>query len=239
MTLIFTLYEPLHIVAHLDRRLPPSHYDSLLGGLHARPAVIEHGGAQSGIQLRLSPLGARALLGIPAGELAQHDFAAPDVLGPIADEIQERLAESADWPDRFAILDRILSGRLGVDAPGPPQAVTQAWQLIVAAGGTISVSAIAREVGWSERQLSKRFGEEIGLTPKQAARVVRFDRARRALQTQLLRDGAVDIAWVAATCGYFDQPHMIRDFHEFSGSTPSDWLRAEFRNVQAWAEDPA
>ena len=73
LTLIFTLDEPLTVLAHPDARQPPAEFGALLGGLHSAPALIGHDGAQSGIQVALRPLGARALLGLPAGELAEID----------------------------------------------------------------------------------------------------------------------------------------------------------------------
>src|ERR1700761_6053698 len=83
LTMIFTLDEPLTIVAHPDPRQPPGEYGALLGGLHSVPALITHAGAQSGIQVALRPLGARALLGLPAGELAALDLPAEAVLGGV------------------------------------------------------------------------------------------------------------------------------------------------------------
>src|SRR6266702_4381067 len=79
LTLIFTLDEPLTIVAHPDRGQPPGEFGTLLGGLHSVPALITHAGAQSGIQVALRPLGARALLGRLAGAVrgAGRDPAPP------------------------------------------------------------------------------------------------------------------------------------------------------------------
>src|SRR5580692_6328722 len=76
LTLILTLDEPLTMAAHADPRQPPGEFGTLLGGLHSRPALIAHEGAQSGIQVALRPLGARTLLGLPAGELAAIDVPA-------------------------------------------------------------------------------------------------------------------------------------------------------------------
>src|SRR5215831_1425021 len=59
ITLIFTLDEPLHLVEHVDRSRPPATYQSVIGGLHATSVVIAHDGAQSGIQLGVSPLASR------------------------------------------------------------------------------------------------------------------------------------------------------------------------------------
>src|SRR6516162_4274833 len=78
LTLIFTLDEPLTIAAHPDPGQPPGEFGTLLGGMHSTPALIAHDGAQSGIQVALRPLGARALLGLPAGELAETDVPAQD-----------------------------------------------------------------------------------------------------------------------------------------------------------------
>jgi hypothetical protein len=67
LTFIVTLDDPLVIEAHVDPRQPAAAYDTLLGGLHTSPALITHDGRQSGIQLGLTPLGARRLAGLPAG----------------------------------------------------------------------------------------------------------------------------------------------------------------------------
>lgn len=231
MTVIVTLDEPLQIARHIDPARPASRYDALVGGLHATPVVVAHDGAQSGIQLRVSPLASRALFGCPAAELASVDVAAEDVLGRVATELHERVAGAAEWQERFAILDAALSPRIAPDRAAPA-AVAHAWRLLLASGGCAAVAAIAREIGWSERHLTNRFRQEIGLTPKRAGRIIRFDRARHALQAQYLAGGRADIARVAADCGYFDQSHLDRDFSEFATLPPSSWLAHEFGNVQ-------
>src|SRR5271166_2174761 len=112
LTLIFTIYEPLTVLEHPDPHQGAGDYLSLAGGLHDVPALISHDGRQSGIQLRLRPLGARAILGVPAGELAHIDVHGTDVLGGLASEIHERLRSVASWPARFAVLDELLLRRL-------------------------------------------------------------------------------------------------------------------------------
>jgi len=225
LTLIFTLHEPLRVVRHADPRQAPGSYRALVGGLHTSAAVVEHGGAQSGIQLRLSPLGARGLLGVPAGELAGLDLHATELLGRLGDDLQEQLRAAGSWGARFRLLDERLGRVLDLDRVPPPE-VRRAWHLLCASGGTARIADVARAVGWSERHLAARFRTEVGLTPKVAARVVRFDRARRMFP----RSGG---ATVAATCGYADQSHLVRDFVDFTGLSPSAWLAAEVGNLQA------
>jgi hypothetical protein len=138
LTLIFTLDEPLTIVAHPDPGQPPGEYGTLLGGLHSVPALITHAGAQSGIQVALRPLGARALLGLPAGELAALDLPAEAVLGGVCAELREKLRSAAGWPERFAVLDEILLRR-AADADVAPE-VSWAWHELLREGGATRVS---------------------------------------------------------------------------------------------------
>jgi len=239
LTLIFTLDEPLTIAAHPDPGQPPGEFGALLGGLHSAPALITHAGAQSGIQVALRPLGARALLGLPAGELAELDVPADAVLGAVCAELRDRVRAATTWPERFAVMDEILlrrvaaGGRPGPDGPAPE--VSWAWGELLQEGGTLRVSALADGTGWSGRHLTSRFRTEIGLTPKAAARVIRFDRARKLLVRRLAGDGDYLLADLAADCGYFDQAHLAREFRSLAGCPPSQWLAEEFRNVQAGA----
>ena len=224
LTVIFTLDEPLRIARHVDPAQGPGAYETLVGGLHMSPAVIEHDGSQSGIQLQLSPLGARALFGVPAGELAGIDVSGRELLGARAAVVREQLREAASWPERFQVLDRELGRQLTAYCR-PPAEVCQAWRMLRRSSGTASIAQIAREVGWSDRQLAREFRREIGLTPKAAGRVIRFDRARRLLPRY---SGAV----VAAECGYADQAHLVREFVAFTGLSPTRWLAEEVGNLQ-------
>src|SRR5690349_342928 len=237
LTLIFTLDEPLTIEAHPDPGQPPGEYGTLLGGLHSVPALITHAGAQSGIQVALRPLGARALLGLPAGELAEIDLPAEAVLGGVCAELRDRVRAAAGWPERFAVLDEILLRR-AAHADVAPE-VSWAWRQLLREGGALRVSELAAGTGWSGRHLTSRFRAEIGLTPKAAARVIRFDRARRLLVRKLTAGGDYLLADLAADCGYFDQAHLAREFRALAGCPPSQWLAEEFRNVQAgnWLGD--
>jgi AraC-like DNA-binding protein len=244
LTLIITLDDPLTVARHPDPADRPGDYRTLVGGLHTTPALITHPGRQSGIQVQLSPLGARALLGLPAGELAGRDLAADDVLGQVAAELHEQMRTAADWPARFAILDELLLARADLDQQVPAD-IAEAWRRLLRSGGQVGAAELAGHVGWSPRYLQRRLLAETGLTPKAAARVTRFDRARRILQRQAgPADGrpsgsgpGATLADVAAGCGYYDQAHLAREFRALAGCPPTTWLADEFRNVQASVPD--
>ena len=120
--------------------------------------------------------------------------------------------------------------------PGVAPEVSFAWRRLLRAGGALRVSDLAAETGWSGRHLTSRFRTEIGLTPKAAARVIRFHRARHLLVREATAGGnGYRLADLAAACGYFDQAHLAREFRSLAGCPPSQWLAEEFRNIQAGA----
>jgi AraC-like DNA-binding protein len=239
LTMIFTLDEPLHVAEHPDPAQPGGDFVTLAGGLHSVPAVITHDGYQSGIQLALNPLGARAFFGFPAGELAGIDAEASAVCGSLATEIHERIQAATSWADRFVVLEEVLARRLADRQPkGRAEVIPEvgfAWRRLVSTGGTIGVSALAGETGWSDRHLRTRFNAEFGISPKTAARVVRFDRARRLLQRRAASGRRLDLAALAVYCGYYDQAHLDAEFRVLAGASPTTWLAREFRNLQSSA----
>jgi AraC-like DNA-binding protein len=260
LTVIITLDEPLTIQEHPDPRQPASAHQVLVGGLHTSPALVTHDGSQSGIQLGVTPLGARVLLDAPAGALATLDVEGDQVIGRFAADLQDRVRAAASWASRFAILDAWFAARAGLGlgselslpgGAGPVPArtgpmdtraliapeVRYAWRTLLATHGAVPVAELARETGWSARHLDNRFRAEIGLTPKAAARVIRFDRARRMLMRRVGSGGPPALAALAAAGGYYDQAHLAREFRGLAGVPPSRWLAEEFRNVQVHGPD--
>ena len=83
------------------------------------------------------------------------------------------------------------------------------------------MGTLAERAGRSRRHLTARFREHVGLAPKTVARIIRFDRAVGLLQ----KGSGLSFVELAQECGYFDQAHLIRDFHEFAGTTPREFAR--------------
>jgi AraC-like DNA-binding protein len=197
-------------------------FTSFVAGLHDGFALTEHGGRQAGVELRLTPLGAFRLLGMPSSELAHRAVEVDALEGRPLAELADHLASARDWPARFELLDAVLLRR-AAEGPEVEPAVAWAWRQLVAAHGNIPVSVLADEAGWSRRHFIARFRQHVGLAPKPAGRVIRFNRA-----VQLLRgDGAASVSAVAAACGYADHSHLVRDFHDLAGCTPTALVDAQ------------
>jgi AraC-like DNA-binding protein len=222
LTVVLALGPPTRLAAMPDPRQPPAEFRALAGGLATRPAVIAHDGNQYGIQLDLTPAGARALLGVPTGELGAGVVRLEDLLGGHVPELLDRLASARTWPARFPVLDEFLERRLGALPPARTP-LRLAWSRLVSTSGAVAVANLADEVGWSRRHLSDRFRAEFGLSPKELARVVRFERSKLLIQ----RGALPTLAAVAATCGYYDQAHLAREWCSLAGCPPSVWLSGE------------
>jgi AraC-like DNA-binding protein len=237
LTLIFTLDDPLVMAAHPDPGQSPGVFDALVGGLHTRPALIANPGRQSGVQLAMNPLGARALLGMPAAEIAGHDFHVEDLLGTaFVTRLRERMLHAATWSECLDTIEELLIERLDAGAGFRPE-VQHVWRALLFSGGAADVAGLAKSVGWSTRHLSAEFRTEFGVGPKAFGRLVRFRRVVARLPRAA--ESGLSLAEVAAAHGYYDQSHLAAEFRAFAGCPPTAWLAEEFRNFQVrrgWEE---
>jgi len=215
VTLVISLAGPV--------RMAGQSLQALVGGLHTRAVLIRQDRVQEGLQLELDPLGVRTLFGVTAAELSGSVCDLAEFgLGSLPD----RLRELPTWAERFTLLDDVLAAR-AVEPVAPAPELGEAWRRMRGADGRVRVGELAGEVGWSRRHLGERFRAELGLAPKQAARVLRFERAGR-----LLRRGHTDLAALAVGCGFYDQAHLTNEWHALAGCTPGTWIAEELPFLQ-------
>ncbi|WP_406632647.1 helix-turn-helix domain-containing protein [Amycolatopsis sp. WGS_07] len=191
-------------------------------GLHDRVVRFVQAGQHSGIAVGLPPRAAFRLLDVKMTELANRRGDLVDLLGRPVLEVVERLAEAADWPSRFTVLDQFLLSALQVR---PVDDMTgAAWHRLQRAGGAISIAALADELSVSTRTLELRFRAQIGVSPKNAARILRFQHAVHLLG----RDCRGGLSSIAHECGYTDHAHFAKEVRVMAGCTPTQ-LRATLR----------
>ena len=196
---------------------------SMAAGL-APAGVRGRGSDVECLQIRLSPLLSHSVLGI-SPELGGSVVALEDLWGSDAERTEEQLRAASSWDERFAIaevaLRRRQERRLRVD----PE-IAFAWGRMVTDKGGVRVEDLATQVGWSRKRLWSRFGSQLGVSPKRAARLIRFDHAAHRLAA------GQSAAQVAADGGYGDQSHLHRDVMTFAGVTPkavaaAPWLAVD------------
>lgn len=239
LTLVLTFDEPVVSGPSPQQAFGPQadSADVVLGGLHTRPVYLAQPVVQTGVQLAVRPLAAPMLFGVPAAELREHTVHAQDVLGAQVELLRERLGELPTWEARFSALGDYLRHRLATAAPRlvPRAEVGEAWKWLAWHRGNGSMAALARHVHLSERQLSTLFRAELGLSPKAVARLMRFEHARQHIGHRVRQGLPLELAATAHHCGYADHSHLVRDFRQYAGASPSRWVVEEFRNIQAGA----
>jgi AraC-like DNA-binding protein len=199
---------------------------SFVAGLGTSPSTVRGAATWTCIELRLTPHGAHRLFRVPMSELTNHAVELEHLV-PEARELEERLRDAREWSERLDLVEAFLLRRLADSQPVHPE-VEWSWRHLYATHGRASIGAMTTELGWSHRRLIARFREQIGLTPKALARVIRFDRAVAALR------GPAALAEIAYACGYADQAHLTREFRELAGVSPRSF-RAAMRDSGAIA----
>jgi AraC-like DNA-binding protein len=192
-----------------------------VAGLTDQPTLVGSPGHAFCMQVNFTPLGARRILGLDLNEIAGLVVPADAVLGAAFRGLEERLAHAADWPQRFAIIERYLLDRLDHGAELTPL-VEAGYAQLVATGGQLDIAALAGKLEVSRKHLSTLFLREVGMAPKTVARLLRFETALAALRSGEVRS----LADLAYACGYADQSHFNGEFRAMSGQSPTALLRA-------------
>ncbi|MEU9254779.1 helix-turn-helix domain-containing protein [Streptomyces sp. NPDC048270] len=199
---------------------PLAAHTAVACGMRTSGLAVEHRGPVAGVEVTLTPWCAYTLFGgHPLARLGRGPLDLAELIGPRAAALRERLAEASGPPARFAVLDRTLAELLTAGPPPAPP-VVRAWRGLHASAGGAPIPQLAHEVGWCQSQLERRFREQVGLTPKGCARVIRLRNALRLLR------GGLPGAELAAAAGFHDQSHLSREFKSMTGTTLGRYLAA-------------
>jgi AraC-like DNA-binding protein len=189
---------------------------STIVGPHTNRHIISPGRNHLMIKVGFQPGGLYRFLGIPMNELLDKDtFDGVDLLGNEMNEVIDRLAEADSFDEMKMNVEHFLLKYLWrLKQPLP---IDQVLPLLIKERGLLKIDQLASLACLSIRQFERVFQQRIGLPPKHFSRMVRF------AQAWIIKEQQPHISWikVAHQCGYFDQMHLIRDFHEFAGVNPS------------------
>jgi len=167
------------------------------------------------ILVGFQPGGMHRLLRIPMNDLQNLPIDSTLLLGREIDEVTEQLNEAADLDQMVTVVEQYLLKKVkGLKSLLP---VDQVLIQMSQQKDLVNVDQVAKQACVSVRQLERQFKERTGMPPKLFTRLVRFSRA------WVLREKYKDISWlkIAHSCDYADQMHMIRDFKDFVGVTPT------------------
>jgi AraC-like DNA-binding protein len=186
-------------------------------GQLTRVLVLEPGPEIDTLGIRLRPAGARAILHVPLGELVDREVPLDDLMGAAGARFPADLMSRESSSERFRFAIGFLRARWA-SGRAPHPALTHAVAQVLGHRGRVRIDRLAKEVGWSVRQLERRFARDVGTSPKRLARVVRVN----ALLARLRDQPSPDWADLALDLGFADQSHLIREFREMAGASPAD-----------------
>jgi AraC-like DNA-binding protein len=170
------------------------------------------------VGLRFRPGAASGILGLRGAELADARVGVSELWGRSEMERLEEVLDACASPRRAAdVLEAAVESRIR-EAPDP--AVERVVAALEARKPEVRVSALARWIGLSERQLLRRCTAALGYGPKTLDRIFRFQRFR----SLALRLPHLGLAQLAAAAGYADQPHLTRECVRLRGDTPAGFL---------------
>jgi AraC-like DNA-binding protein len=219
----------LEIIIHLDERyrLIEGEGPEVCGvtgvtGMQLGPLLIEAPERPCRvIGIRLHPLGARAVLGLPLTEIAGLNVDLPDLLGAEADYLADACASAPDAEATIHAAARWCTARMTVAFARVRPEPVAAWAAseIVRRAGAVSIAELRDYTGASRARLTTAFRDWVGVTPKTYARIHRFSRTMNRLV-----GWSGTLSELAAECGYYDQPHMNAEFRALSGLAPREFL---------------
>jgi AraC-like DNA-binding protein len=217
--LAFNLADPIEQVGTASESLTPHH--SNIYGPMTTPIRVRTLGRMEVLGVCFRPGRAYPFISYPAGELTNRCIRTDDILDSEALQIVERILRDCHMTDeRIKILDLHFLHRLEKDVSNDFSTAAAADR-IETNRGRVKIYSLAKSVGWSSRQLERRFKERVGMSPKQLCRNVRFKSAFQHLASSR-RD---PFASTAMDCGYYDQSHMIKDFKHYTGTSPAAFFR--------------
>jgi AraC-like DNA-binding protein len=201
---------------------------AVVSGAHGRGFVPDTPEEAFIIGIHFKPGGAFPFLGLPAGDLVDSHIDLETLWGPLAGRLRERLCEARTSAERFQLLHEALLSRLcrGVEQH---YAVSAALEMFGKNQAGPRVREAAKYLGLSQRRFIQVFKAEVGLTPKLFSRIQRFQQTRAFIQNNL----SINWADIAVDLGYFDQSHFIREFLEFSGLSPTDYINHHRRFIES------
>ncbi|MEK7854710.1 MAG: AraC family transcriptional regulator [Acidobacteriota bacterium] len=189
-------------------------------GLRTEPITIPSGNGAAMMVISFKKGMAAPFFPFPMEEIADCVVDAHLVWGTDFGDLRERLLDEKDVVSRFVMVEEFLlkkfASRLNVNP-----CVSFAVSEMTNRPDQLSITRMNEKIGYSQKHFTEMFKKSIGVTPKSYLKIMRFQKAVRAI------DAADYIEWdmVAQDCGFYDQAHFINDFKHFSGFTPEQYSK--------------
>jgi AraC-like DNA-binding protein len=195
--------------------------DAWVMGPRTRALFKTATGVARAVIVELGPGWAGPLLGVTASELVDRHVSLDELWGRAGAELRDDLVALHDPSHVVARLAGVFAQRLERSHDTSSRLAREAARLF---DGIDRVDDVAARLGITARHLRRVFVESVGIGPKDYLRCIRLQRAVRSVR----HAGTVGWARVATDAGYYDQPHLISEFRDLVGVTPSAYSKRMF-----------
>jgi AraC-like DNA-binding protein len=192
-------------------------------GQTIEPFYIEPTGYVNTFAIRFYPYGFANFVTIPIKTLANTETPIASLFGEnIANELEQKIIQATDNKQRIEIIENFLLDKLN-DKTTIDNIVRITVDALLLTKGSAPINSILKAHLSKRRQLERNFVKQIGVSPKQLGKLIRLQTALK----MLLSDKADNLTNIAYESEYYDQAHFIKDFKEFTGINPKDFLGNE------------
>lgn len=216
--IVFEFADPPHVFTRNVRAPRRSPAAVVVGPQTSRLGEMYLQGDLETFAIMFLPDGLHRLFSIPMQELTDRSYEAHSVLGAFISDLRERVGNARSFNERVGIVNQMFL-RQALRSPDF-DGIAAAAHRILLAGGRVGIPNLADISGIGLRQFERRFVQRVGMRPKLFARIARFE---AALETKA-RFATRSWTLVAHDFGHYDQMHMVHDFQEFTGATPTETL---------------
>ncbi|MFN7116314.1 MAG: helix-turn-helix domain-containing protein [Saprospiraceae bacterium] len=210
-----------HFAVHTQREKLINNDTAWLAGLQTQPIQTTTGGKHFTVGVLFKPWGLQALTGIDAIELQNQAIDLESIFGAAATQLVAQIYEQPDPQHIIPILERfLLQHWQGRQIPAYVSAGLEQLQQVTLQDGI--VQQIAHQLGISEKTFIQAFRKYIGVTPGKLHHLFILQR----LLLHLVNNPGQSLTESGYALDFFDQAHFIRFFKQYTGFTPSAYVRA-------------
>lgn len=187
------------------------------------PFFIEPTGFVNTFAIRFYPYGFVNFVTTPLSDLSNKETPIAALFGEeVSEKLEQKIVQAKDTEERIAIVENFLLGTLN-HTTTIDKIVKTTIDALVATSGNSAINSLLKNDLSKRRQLERKFSKQIGISPKQLGKVIRLQAALK----MLLNQKTEKLTHIAYESEYYDQAHFIRDFKEFTGTTPTEFTEDE------------
>lgn len=192
-------------------------------GQITKPYYVQPTGYVNSFAVRFYPYGFANFISGPIHELADKDTPLTELFEKSeALELEQKIMVASSTPERIEIAEGFLLSKL-TQTSTIDQIVSSTIEVLAQTKGSASIRSIFQDDPGKRRSLERKFSKQVGLSPKQLSKIIRLQAALK----MMLHGYGENMTQVAYESEYYDQAHFIKDFKEFTGVNPKQYLNDE------------